>query len=155
MNRNRPYDNRDHRHNEEDRYDHHDRQQKRFEMEEECDEDSWRWNEVRNRARDSATRRDLMPGQVHVQGILRHSREPRLRDPEDDCLGDDAPLFEPTGDPVLDAKLSQEQAELANRLVLVVKQLSSIQGYFYFKEIIFDSTPRLPQSFHQIIFLLF
>lgn len=132
MNRNRPYDNRDHRHNEEDRYDHHDRQQKRFEMEEECDEDSWRWNEVRNRARDSATRRDLMPGQVHVQGILRHSREPRLRDPEDDCLGDDAPLFEPTGDPVLDAKLSQEQAELANRLVLVVKQLSSIQGYFYF-----------------------
>ena len=140
MNRNRPYDNRDHRQNEEDRYDHHDRQQKRFEREEEWEEDSWRWNEVRNRARDSATRRDLMPGQVHVQGILRHSREPRLRDPEDDCLGDDAPLFEPTGDPVLDAKLSQEQAELANRLIIVVKRSAACRDIYCLKK----SSPTLP-----------
>ena len=121
MNKNRPYDNRDTRYSEDDRYNQH--QNQRFEREDEVwEEDSWRWNEVRNRTRDSATRRDLMPGQVHVQGILRHSRsrhEPDMRDPDDDCLGDDAPLFEPTGDPLLDAKLSQEQAELASRLETV------------------------------------
>ena len=64
---------------------------------------------MRNRNRDSATRKDLMPGHVHTLGILRHSR---LRhsdghpgeaghhvDPEDDCLGssDTAPLLNPTG----------------------------------------------------------
>jgi len=91
------------------------------------DENNWRWNEVRNRNRDSATRKDLMPGHVHTLGILRHSR---LRhsdhpgetgghhvDPEDDCLGssDTAPLLNPTGDPALDARLAAEQEELTNR----------------------------------------
>lgn len=93
--------------------------------------DSWRWNENGGGGRsnhhyqDSATRRDLMPGHVHVLGILRHSRSRRLpppgenerrrHDPDDDCLGSDAPLINPTGDPLLDAKLEQEQAELASR----------------------------------------
>merc|ERR1719193_2405066 len=79
-------------------------------------------NQQRNR--DSATRKDLMPGHVHVLGILRHSRSSRGNtahhhdrggDLDDDCLGNEAPLVNPTGDPVLDAKLMEEQAELASR----------------------------------------
>ncbi len=85
---------------------------------------SWRWNETNGgRNQDSATRRDLMPGHVHVLGILRHSRSrregehQREHDPDDDCLGSHAPLMNPTGDPLLDARLEREQAELASRYV--------------------------------------
>ncbi len=86
---------------------------------------SWRWNETNGggRNQDSATRRDLMPGHVHVLGILRHSRSrregehQREHDPDDDCLGSHAPLMNPTGDPLLDARLEREQAELASRSV--------------------------------------
>ena len=64
-----------------------------------------------------------MPGHVHVLGILRHSRSRRQEgerhhDPDDDCLGSDAPLLNPTGDPLLDARLEKEQAELASRYVV-------------------------------------
>ena len=38
--------------------------------------------------------------------------------PDDDCLGSDAPLLNPTGDPLLDARLEKEQAELASRYVV-------------------------------------
>jgi len=84
------------------------------------DDNNWRWNEVRNRNRDSATRKDLMPGHVHTLGILRHSRARHHNaelDPEDDCLGatDTAPLINPTGDPRLDARLLEEQEELASK----------------------------------------
>jgi hypothetical protein len=82
------------------------------------DDNNWRWNEVRNRNRDSATRKDLMPGHVHTLGILRHSRARHVEvDLEDDCLGatDTAPLINPTGDPALDARLAQEQEELTSR----------------------------------------
>ena len=63
-----------------------------------------------------------MPGHVHTLGILRHSRsrhEPR--DLDDDCLGDHQPLVNPTGDPRLDAKQAQEQAELASRSEFLAK----------------------------------
>eukprot|EP00088_Acartia_fossae_P017905 TRINITY_DN20252_c0_g1_i3.p1 TRINITY_DN20252_c0_g1~~TRINITY_DN20252_c0_g1_i3.p1 ORF type:complete len:988 (-),score=346.56 TRINITY_DN20252_c0_g1_i3:228-3191(-) len=93
------------------------------------DDNNWRWNEVRNRNRDSATRRDLMPGHVHTLGILRHSRAARHHHnsadhnaaegdhEDDDCLGasDSTPLINPTGDPRLDARLLEEQEELQKR----------------------------------------
>jgi len=85
---------------------------------EQIDDNNWRWNEVRNRNRDSATRKDLMPGHVHTLGILRHSRARHVEvDLDDDCLGEsDTPLLvNPTGDPALDARLAKEQEELTNR----------------------------------------
>jgi len=108
-----PYDNRNNRGG----MPHH--HEEEYPNQREEDENNWRWNEVR-RNRDSATRKDLMPGHVHTLGILRHSRSRHERDEpprdlEDDCLGDAEPLINPTGDPRLDAKLMQEQAELASR----------------------------------------
>jgi hypothetical protein len=106
--------------------DDHRRQQQRDRWNDENNGGSWRWNENgsgSHNQQDSATRRDLMPGHVHVLGILRHSRSRRLpleerhHDPDDDCLGSDAPLLNPTGDPLLDARLEREQAELASRWV--------------------------------------
>eukprot|EP00090_Calanus_glacialis_P045213 TRINITY_DN8250_c0_g1_i1.p1 TRINITY_DN8250_c0_g1~~TRINITY_DN8250_c0_g1_i1.p1 ORF type:complete len:769 (-),score=302.62 TRINITY_DN8250_c0_g1_i1:299-2260(-) len=69
---------------------------------------------------DQATRRDLMPGHVHTLGILRHSRSRHDRDNaetfgEEGELGNDALLINPTGDPLLDAKMMEEQEELAKR----------------------------------------
>jgi len=67
-----------------------------------------------------ATRRDLMPGHVHTLGILRHSRSRHDRDNaetfgEEGELGSDGLLMNPTGDPLLDAKMMEEQEELAKR----------------------------------------
>merc|ERR1719516_711477 len=66
---------------------------------------------------DQATRRDLMPGHVHTLGILRHSRSRHDREGRDDggledCLEDGTTvlLANPTGDPILDAKMAEEQA---------------------------------------------
>jgi len=74
---------------------------------------------------DQATRRDLMPGHVHTLGILRHSRSRHERADRDELLlgeGEDCLLGEeggllvnPTGDPLLDAKMLEEQAELAKK----------------------------------------
>jgi len=69
---------------------------------------------------DRATRRDLMPGHVHTLGILRHSRSRHDRDNaetfgEEGELGNDGLLMNPTGDPLLDAKMMEEQEELAKR----------------------------------------
>jgi len=77
-----------------------------------------------NRYFEQATRRDLMPGHVHTLGILRHSRSRHDREQEgrggiedDDCLlGDNEDLsFNPTGDPLLDAKMMAEQEEMARK----------------------------------------
>eukprot|EP00092_Neocalanus_flemingeri_P076161 GFUD01094428.1.p1 GENE.GFUD01094428.1~~GFUD01094428.1.p1 ORF type:complete len:645 (-),score=197.91 GFUD01094428.1:247-1908(-) len=67
-----------------------------------------------------ATRRDLMPGHVHTLGILRHSRSRHDRDNaetfgEEGELGEDGMMINPTGDPLLDAKMIEEQEELAKR----------------------------------------
>merc|ERR1719318_600935 len=66
------------------------------------------------------TRRDLMPGHVHTLGILRHSRSRHDRDNAETFgkegeLGNDALLINPTGDPLLDAKMMEEQEDLAKR----------------------------------------
>jgi len=59
-----------------------------------------------------------MPGHVHTLGILRHSRSRHDRD-NAETFGEegdsDALLINPTGDPVLDAKMMEEQEELAKR----------------------------------------
>merc|ERR1719483_72473 len=69
---------------------------------------------------DQATRRDLMPGHVHTLGILRHSRSRHDKDNaetfgEEGELGNEGLLINPTGDPMLDAKMMEEQEELAKR----------------------------------------
>ena len=51
---------------------------------------------------------------------LRSRHEHSEQHQDDDCLGSAEPLMDPTGDPLLDAKLSKEQAELANRWELLV-----------------------------------
>merc|ERR1719370_2403114 len=75
-----------------------------------------------NRYFEQATRRDLMPGHVHTLGILKHSRSRHDRNQrggieDDDCLlGDNEELsYNPTGDPVLDAKMLQEREELGRK----------------------------------------
>jgi len=74
----------------------------------------------RDHGQGQATRRDLVPGHVHTLGILRHSRSRHDRDNaetfgEEGELGGDALLINPTGDPLLDAKMLEEQEELAKR----------------------------------------
>jgi len=71
---------------------------------------------------EQSARRDLMPGHVHTLGILRHSRSRHERERSDsggleDCLeeGNSVLLANPTGDPVLDAKMAEEQAEMAKK----------------------------------------
>jgi len=69
---------------------------------------------------DQATRRDLMPGHVHTLGILRHSRSRHDRNNaetfgEEGELDNDSMLINPTGDPLLDAKMLEEQEEMARR----------------------------------------
>jgi len=68
---------------------------------------------------DQATRRDLMPGHVHTLGILRHSRSRHDRDNAETFgegeIGGDSMLINPTGDPLLDAKMLEEQEEMAKR----------------------------------------
>merc|ERR1719193_2023918 len=75
-----------------------------------------------NRYFEQATRRDLMPGHVHTLGILKHSRSRHDRNQrggieDDDCLlGDNEELsYNPTGDPLLDAKMLQEREELGRK----------------------------------------
>merc|ERR1719300_914839 len=75
-----------------------------------------------NRYFEQATRRDLMPGHVHTLGILKHSRSRHDRSQrggieDDDCLlGDNEELsYNPTGDPLLDAKMLQEREELGRK----------------------------------------
>ena len=73
----------------------------------------WRWREKYDNH--SATRPDLMPGHVHVLGILKHSRsrqEDRQEDTDFDLEGDSVLSVNPTGDPLLDLELARE-AELA------------------------------------------
>jgi len=74
---------------------------------------------------DQAARRDLMPSHVHTLGILKYSRSRNDRERSEDCLlgegedcllGDEGVLLaNPTGDPLLDAKMLEEQAELARK----------------------------------------
>merc|ERR1719367_989169 len=74
-----------------------------------------------NRYFEQATRRDLMPGHVHTLGILKHSRSRHDRNnrelEDNDCLlGDNEELsFNPTGDPLLDAKMLAEHEELSRK----------------------------------------
>lgn len=63
-----------------------------------------------------------MPGHVHTLGILKHSRSRHDRNnrggiEDDDCLlGDNEELsYNPTGDPLLDAKMMQEREELGRK----------------------------------------
>jgi len=63
-----------------------------------------------------------MPGHVHTLGILKHSRSRHDRNQrggieDDDCLlGDNEELsYNPTGDPLLDAKMLQEREELGRK----------------------------------------
>ena len=72
---------------------------------------------------DQATRRDLMPGHVHTLGILKHSRSRHDRNQrggieDDDCLlGDNEELsYNPTGDPLLDAKMLQVVIRFSTKL---------------------------------------
>jgi len=69
----------------------------------------------------SVTRRDLMPGHVHTLGILRHSRSRHDRH-NHETFGDDdntdpheGLAVNPTGDPVLDARMVEEEEEMARR----------------------------------------
>jgi len=86
-----------------------------------------------NRYFEQAARRDLMPGHVHTLGILRHSRSRGEREVrgegrgdrgdrgggiEDEDLqlgGEEGLSFNPTGDPVLDAKMLAEHEEMARK----------------------------------------
>jgi len=73
----------------------------------------WRWREKYDNH--SATRPDLMPGHVHVLGILKHSRsrqEDHGGEGTDFDLEDQTLAINPTGDPLLDLELARE-AELA------------------------------------------
>jgi len=68
----------------------------------------------------SVTRRDLMPGHVHTLGILRHSRSRHDRHNHETFGDDDTDPHEglavnPTGDPVLDARMVEEEEEMARR----------------------------------------
>jgi len=63
-----------------------------------------------------------MPGHVHTLGILRHSRSRHERERSEeggleDCLEDGTSVLldNPTGDPLLDAKMAEEQAEMAKK----------------------------------------
>ena len=62
-----------------------------------------------------------MPGHVHTLGILKHSRSRHDRNnrelEDNDCLlGDNEELsFNPTGDPLLDAKMLAEHEELSRK----------------------------------------
>ena len=64
------------------------------------------------------TRRDLMPGHVHTLGILRHSRSRHDRH-NLDTFGEDqetaAMAAVATGDPLLDARMVEEEEEMARR----------------------------------------
>ena len=69
-----------------------------------------------------------MPGHVHTLGILKHSRSRHDRNnrelEDNDCLlGDNEELsFNPTGDPLLDAKMLAEQEELLSHAQDQLKQ---------------------------------
>merc|ERR550532_1237791 len=69
----------------------------------------------------SVTRRDLMPGHVHTLGILRHSRSRHDRHNHETFGDDDSSdphaglAVNPTGDPVLDARMVEEEEEMARR----------------------------------------
>ena len=64
------------------------------------------------------TRRDLMPGHVHTLGILRHSRSRHDRH-NLDTFGEDQETAtmaaNPTGDPLLDARMVEEEEEMARK----------------------------------------
>ena len=65
----------------------------------------------------SVTRRDLMPGHVHTLGILRHSRARRDRH-NHETFGEELEeqmAANPTGDPLLDARMVEEEEEMARR----------------------------------------
>ena len=65
----------------------------------------------------SVTRRDLMPGHVHTLGILRHSRSRHDRH-NHETFGEELEeqmAANPTGDPLLDARMVEEEEEMARR----------------------------------------
>jgi len=65
----------------------------------------------------SVTRRDLMPGHVHTLGILRHTRSRHDRhNSETFGVGEESQMAQnPTGDPLLDARMAEEEEEMARR----------------------------------------
>merc|ERR1719516_88535 len=63
---------------------------------------------------DQATRRDLMPGHVHTLGILRHSRSRHDRH-NHETFGEEEIASHSTGDPLLDARMLEEEEEMARR----------------------------------------
>ena len=77
-----------------------------------------------------------MPGHVHTLGILKNSRSRNDRNQrggieDDDCLlGDNEELsYNPTGDPLLDAKMLQVVIRFSTRLKRnVTKTLSTFAG---------------------------
>merc|ERR1719468_768097 len=74
--------------------------------------------EVKEFGDQSVTRRDLMPGHVHTLGILRHSRSRHDRH-NLDTFGEDQETAtmaaNPTGDPLLDARMVEEEEEMARK----------------------------------------
>jgi len=62
------------------------------------------------------TRRDLMPGHVHTLGILRHTRSRHDRH-NSETFGEESERMaeNPTGDPLLDARMAEEEEEMARR----------------------------------------
>merc|ERR1719336_1901945 len=63
----------------------------------------------------SVTRRDLMPGHVHTLGILRHSRSRHDRHNHETFGEEEIAASHSTGDPLLDARMLEEEEEMAKR----------------------------------------
>ena len=61
------------------------------------------------------TRRDLMPGHVHTLGILRHSRSRHDRHNHETFGEEEIAASHSTGDPLLDARMLEEEEEMAKR----------------------------------------
>jgi len=107
----------------------HDRQPRRYNDPNRMNEETFGSTAVREQREQynkeagdqSVTRRDLMPGHVHTLGILRHSRSRHDRH-NHETFGDDdntdphdGLAVNPTGDPVLDARMVEEEEEMARR----------------------------------------
>merc|ERR1719367_2180482 len=63
----------------------------------------------------SVTRRELMPGHVHTLGILRHSRSRHDRHNHETFGEEEIAASHSTGDPLLDARMLEEEEEMAKR----------------------------------------
>ena len=77
-----------------------------------------------------------MPGHVHTLGILKHSRSRHDRNnrggiEDDDCLlGDNEELsYNPTGDPLLDAKMMQVVMMFFARVEMFVFVFRSVRSW--------------------------